>query len=266
MGTGKEQEQENRNRPVSCSCCLLLFLPFTIGPITDLEHSSLPWCLTQPSSSRDPNGTGNLRRNSMFNNLIESTSHTREFKRRGSFVLFTTAVYAVLFVAIGVISIYAYDAHLESQSTELEITLFPVLPTEAVPEPIRNTVRPASNSETPPAHSIRTELISSTSNPNLVPDQPGTVAPTVPPARSDSVIGTINADPPTPVGSNRGSGGTGNTPVVDIPDTPPPPPAPAPTPVVPKIVKVSQQVLRSQAISLPKPNYPPMAADTTSRE
>ena len=196
----------------------------------------------------------------MFNNLIESTSHAREFKRRGSFVLFTTAVYAVLFVAIGVISIYAYDAHLESQSTELEITFLPVPPPEVAPEPIRNTIRPASNSETPPAHSTRIELISSTSNPNLVPDQPGTVAPTVPPARSDSVIGPMNADPPAPAGSNRGvPNGTGNTPVVDIPDTPPPPPTPAPTPVVPKILKVSERLLKSQAISLPRPNYPPMA-------
>jgi protein TonB len=196
----------------------------------------------------------------MFNNLIESTSHAREFKRRGSFVLFTTAVYGVLFVAIGVISIYAYDAHLESQSTELEVTLMPVLPTEAAPEQIRNTIRPASNSETPPAHSTRIELISSTSNPNLVPDQPGTVAQPVPPARSDSVIGPMNADPPTPAGNSRGSGGTGNTPVVDIPDTPPPPPPPpAPAPVVPKILKVSERLLKSQAISLPKPNYPIMA-------
>ena len=195
----------------------------------------------------------------MFNNLIESTSHAREFKRRGSFVLFTTAVYGVLFVVIGVISIYAYDAHLESQSTELEITFLPVPPLEAAPEVIRNTIRPASNSETPPARSTRTELMSSTSNPNLVPDQPGTVAPNVPPARSDSVRGPTNADPPTPAAGNRGvPGGTGNTPVVDIPDTPPAP-APAPTPVVPKILKVSQGVLRSQAISLPKPNYPIMA-------
>ena len=56
----------------------------------------------------------------MFNNLIESTSHAKEFKRRGSFLLFTTATYVVLFVVTGVISIYAYDAHLDSQSTELE--------------------------------------------------------------------------------------------------------------------------------------------------
>src|SRR5205085_11718619 len=72
---------------------------------------------SKPASSyRDPNGTGNLRRKSMLNNLIESTSHAQEFKRRGSLVLFTTAVYALLFVVIGVISIYAYDAHLETQT------------------------------------------------------------------------------------------------------------------------------------------------------
>ena len=55
----------------------------------------------------------------MFNNLIESSSHAREYKRRGSFLLFTTAVYAVLLVLGGVASIYAYDAHLEEQSLEI---------------------------------------------------------------------------------------------------------------------------------------------------
>ena len=49
----------------------------------------------------------------MFNNLIESTSHRKEFKRRGSFLLFTTFTYAVLLAISGVVSIYAYDAHLE---------------------------------------------------------------------------------------------------------------------------------------------------------
>ncbi|HJP91295.1 MAG TPA: energy transducer TonB [Pyrinomonadaceae bacterium] len=195
----------------------------------------------------------------MFNNLIESTSHAKEFKRRGSFVLFTSGIYALLFVVIGVISIYAYDAHLETQSTGIEITMLPLLPTEVAPEVIRNTIRPASNSETPPARSTRTELISSTSDPTHVPDKPGTVAEPVPPARPDSVISFTNADPPSPVGNRGVPGGTGSTPVVDIPDTPPPPPTPAPTPVVPKILKVSESVVRSQAISLPKPNYPQMA-------
>ena len=46
----------------------------------------------------------------MFNNLIESSSHAQEFKRRGSFLLFTTAVYAMLFVAIGVVKAAALNA------------------------------------------------------------------------------------------------------------------------------------------------------------
>src|ERR1700754_1876742 len=48
----------------------------------------------------------------MFNNLIESSSHAKEYKRRGSFLLFTGAVYVALFAVTGVVSIYAYDAHL----------------------------------------------------------------------------------------------------------------------------------------------------------
>jgi len=62
----------------------------------------------------------------MFNNLIESSSHRREFKRRGSFFLFTTATYALLFVIAGVVSIYAYDARLEDQNTEIVTLLSPV--------------------------------------------------------------------------------------------------------------------------------------------
>ena len=76
----------------------------------------------------------------MFNNLIESTSHAKEFRRRGSFLLFTTATYVVLFVVTGVISIYAYDAHLESQSTEWEVTIMPVIPQPPAPEVVRNTI------------------------------------------------------------------------------------------------------------------------------
>jgi periplasmic protein TonB len=201
----------------------------------------------------------------MFNNLIESTSHAQEFKRRGSFLLFTTATYLVLFVITGVISIYAYDAHLETQNTELEITFIPVPPPEAVPpDVIRNTIRPASTSATTPGRSTRTDLIDSTSNPNNVPDHPGITAQSVPPARPDSVIGAENVDPPTPLSSGHGiPGGTGNTPLVDILDNPPPP-APNPTPSVPKVIKISR-VLNSQALALPRPNYPPIAKQTRTQ-
>ena len=196
----------------------------------------------------------------MFNNLIESNSHAKEFKRRGSFLLFTTATYVVLFVVTGVISIYAYDAHLESQSTELELLTFvPLPPPEDVPREIPNTIRPTPDtSGHQPTQSIRTVLIDSANNPNNPPDKIGTVASAVPPARSTSILGPNNVDPPGPPPGNRTGvvGGKGNTPVEM--DTPPPPPAPNPTPVVPKILRVSV-VLNSRAISLPRPTYPAMA-------
>lgn len=195
----------------------------------------------------------------MFNNLIESSSHAKEFKRRGSFLLFTTATYVVLFAITGVISIYTYDAHLDSQSTELEITFVPLSTPEEAPAEIPNTIRQTPDtSGHQPTQSIRTQFIDSPSNPNNPPDKIGTVASAVPPARSDSILGRYNVDPPgPPPGSRTGVvGGTGKT-SVEM-DTPPPPPAPNPTPVVPRVLKIST-VLNSRAMSLPRPNYPAMA-------
>jgi periplasmic protein TonB len=195
----------------------------------------------------------------MFNNLIESSSHVKEFKRRGSFVLLTTITYGVLLVIGGVASVYAYDAHLDSQTYELEITFVPLAPEAVQPEPPRNTIRPASSSERAPSQSTRTELIASTSDPTKVPVDIGNKASPVPDARSDSVIGLRNADPPVPTtsGTTGVPNGTG-TPGVNI-DTPPPPPAATPKPEIPKVLKVSTGVLRSKTISIPKPGYPPLA-------
>ena len=194
----------------------------------------------------------------MFNNLIESTSHAKEFKRRGSFLLFTTATYLVLFVVTGVVSIYAYDAHLEAQTTELEFLTFVPPPDPAPADVISDPVRPASLSNRHPTQPTRTDMISSTSDPTRVPPTAGIKASDVPPWRPNAVISSTNYDPPAPPASVHGvRGGTGNTPVVNIPDDPPP--APDPTPVVPKILRVSSSVLQGKAVFLPKPNYPAMA-------
>jgi TonB family protein len=193
----------------------------------------------------------------MFNNLIESSSHAREYKRRGSFLLFTTGVYAVLLLLAGVASIYAYDAHLEAQTTELELLSYiPLPPTEQPPEVVRNTIRSASPSDNQSTRSTRTVLMDSTANPNNVPVDIGVKASEVPPARPDSVIDSFNSDPPTPAFSRVGApNGPGTTPVVAIPDPPPPP---APTPALVRTVKISR-VLNSEAKLLPKPIYPRLA-------
>src|SRR3989442_4767651 len=73
----------------------------------------------------------------MFTNLIESDSHRKEFKRRSSFFLATVAAYALILSAAGIASIYAYDAHLEAQATDLELLSW--VPQVTPPTP---TVRP----------------------------------------------------------------------------------------------------------------------------
>ncbi|HKY43919.1 MAG TPA: TonB family protein [Pyrinomonadaceae bacterium] len=192
----------------------------------------------------------------MFNNLIESSSHAKEFKRRGSFLLFTTATYLVLFVVTGVVSIYAYDAHLEAQSTELEITFLPPREAEPEPQPVRNTAPAVTPGGKQATESVRTILMATTSNPTKVPDEIGIKASTVPPANSWSKIGSYNAEPPAQPGGNKVGTGSGNTPVVEITEPPPPPP---PKEEPPKVVNLSKGVIKGNALSLPKPIYSTIA-------
>jgi protein TonB len=200
----------------------------------------------------------------MFNHLIESSSHAKEFKRRGSFLLFTTSVYLVLFTITGVVSIYAYDAHLESQSTEIEFLTFvppQIQEEEPAPAPPRNTIAPSPDNNRNQTQSVRTILVDSATNPMNIPSTIGTVASSVPPARSDSIVGNYNADPIVPASGPRGvPGGTGTAPIV-LDTEPPPVPTPTPTPAPVKLLKKSE-VLNSQALSLPKPRYPQIAMQT----
>jgi TonB family protein len=195
----------------------------------------------------------------MFSNLIESSSHAKEFKRRGSFLLFTTATYVVLFVITGVVSIYAYDTHLEQQNLEI-VTL--LSPQEIVPEPVtrpiadppRNISNARNNNE---AFDVRRTPTADVNQPTLAPPDISTRPNPDLPVRQGVQFRIGETDSNTTIpGANRGVpvGNGSNVPIV-IPDDPPP----APAPVVPKIVKVSQQVLTSKALSLPKPPYPQMA-------
>ena len=194
----------------------------------------------------------------MFNNLIESSSHAREIKRRGSFMLFTAVTYVLLFVSAGVISIYAYDASLSDPSTELElISLVPPVVSEPKPAP-PNPRRPSpSAGASSGPRSVRPVLVDTTDNPQNVPDKPSAIASEIPPAHANTVIGPIVSEPSgpgLPTGGGSKPGGNGTIPIAAIPD---PPPAPTPAPVT-RIV-TSPRVLNSQAISLPKPPYPDIA-------
>src|SRR5437870_13685367 len=112
----------------------------------------------------------------MFANLIESDSHTREFKRRSSFFLVTTAAYALILFAAGIASIYAYDARLEAQTDSLEVLNWipPVTPAAHPPQETRpQQVRRSAPSSAPvdrnTAVQTRTVAIAPPNDPTKLP-------------------------------------------------------------------------------------------------
>jgi len=196
----------------------------------------------------------------MFSNLIESSSHGTEFKRRGSFLLFTTAGYALFFVIAGVVSIYAYDARMEGQNLEI-VTMMPLVdlpvpdpPPASIPvnKPITST-----NQANDRTDSHRQIAMADVDEPTIVPDKISTTANTNLPLPKHGIVrlGLPDSDP-GPGNSRIGSGGQaqGNSAVVVPIETPPPPPV---QPPVPKVVR--KPILNGEAVFLPKPPYPEMA-------
>ena len=195
----------------------------------------------------------------MFNNLIESSSHAREFKRRGSFVLFTTTTYALLFIVAGVISIYAYDARLEDP--EGEITLINPLAFEAPKsETVRAKVAPTMGGRNGGAFVRKAPMVDA-NDPTLVPKTTSATPNTNPvlPLGVPFTRGDFNSDPGGPgVGqSNVGGSGFGSSAGATVRvDADPPPPLPVQNP---KPAVVQRKVINGDALSLPKPPYPPLA-------
>lgn len=195
----------------------------------------------------------------MFSNLIESSLHGSEFRRRGSFLLFTTASYTLLFVIAGMVSIYAYDARMEDRNLEI-VTMMPLvdLPVPVqppVPAPVSRPIsstNPANNRN----YSQREIAMADLNRPTIVPDKISTTAnANLPMPKGVVRLGLPDSDP-GPGNSETGSGGqvSGNSAVVVPIDSPPPPPV---QPPVPKVVR--KQIINGEAVSLPKPPYPEMA-------
>ncbi|MBD0327650.1 MAG: hypothetical protein ICV68_14530, partial [Pyrinomonadaceae bacterium] len=69
----------------------------------------------------------------MFDSLVESGSHKDDLARKGSFFLGTFAIYAVILLALGVLSVYLYNESLPSDNLELMTMVAPV-PVQNQPE------------------------------------------------------------------------------------------------------------------------------------
>jgi protein TonB len=199
----------------------------------------------------------------MFTNLIESDSHRKEFKRRSSFFLATVAGYALILFAASIAGIYAYDARVEAQTTELIVDWIPPLkPAENPdgPRPVRPIRRPTSTNAPVDPHvrvPERTAAVTPISDPTKIPDEIGTKGSGVPPVTGPVVLSTRNVDPPG-LPDTRGNcvtcTGTDTQTAVVVDNTTPPP---LPTPMKPK--HVSSTVLMAKIVNLPKPLYPMIA-------
>lgn len=189
----------------------------------------------------------------MFENLVESGSHTGDTKRKGSFIIITSAVYGVLIMTGLVVGIMVTSASVDQQNLDL-VTLIAPVPiaanqpkAEAKPEKViieKNV-------------DVRKELIANVDRPDLVPKTVSAKASDIPPVRNNVVtmVGTSNTNAVAPMAPGAGTGSIISTPQkVNIPDEPPPPP-PKPTPHAP----ISGGVLNGKAVHLVTPPYPAIA-------
>lgn len=194
----------------------------------------------------------------MFDNLVESGSHKQDLSRKGSFLLGTVAIYAVIGTTLLVIGIMYANADLDRQDLELTTLVAPVPVPQQQNEPEKQQEAKPQNKEQ--NVDVRKELIADVSESRVAPKEISAKASDIPPVRRGvtTVIGNESSNAAAPVAAGPGTG-LGTAPTgptkIDVGDAPPPP-EPKPTP--PR-APISGGVLNGKAISLPKPAYPPIA-------
>src|SRR5437764_12702890 len=119
----------------------------------------------------------------MFDNLVESGSHSDDNKRRGSFILVTTAIYVVLLTAAFVAGIMLATANIDQQTLELTALIAPV------PAPANQPKQEAKPEKVEITKNVdvRKELIADVSRADLVPNEVSAKASDIPPVRKGVV-------------------------------------------------------------------------------
>ena len=190
----------------------------------------------------------------MFENLVESGSHSEDTKRRGSFILVTLAVYGVLIVAGAVIGILMAPAYIDMQNLELTALIAPV----PVPQAAKTEAAKPEKVIVDKNVDVRKELIANVDRPDLVPKTVSAKASDVPPVRNNVVtmVGTSNSNAVAPMAPGNGTGSIiSSAPAKVVINDEPPPPPPKPTPHAP----ISGGVLNGKAVHLVIPPYPAIA-------
>lgn len=193
----------------------------------------------------------------MFENLVESGSHSADLKRKGSFLLGFAGLYVVLIIAGLIAGILWAPAFIDQQTLELTALIAPV-PVQQQKQEVKQEAKP-EKVDISKNVDVRRELIADVSRADLVPKEVSAKASDIPPVRKGVVtmVGEGNSNAAAPMAPGAGTGSivsTGPT-KVDVADAPPPPP-PKPTP--PK-APISGGVLNGKAVRLVQPPYPAIA-------
>ncbi len=192
----------------------------------------------------------------MFENLVESGSHSEDLKRKGSFLLGFTAFYVLAIIAALIAGILMAPAYIDQQTLELTALIAPV-PVQQQQQEQKQEAKPekmdvSKNVDT------RQALIANVDRPDLVPKEVSAKASDIPPVRKGVVtqLGAGNSNALAPMAPGAGTGSIISGPTkVEVADAPPPPP-PKPTP--PK-APISGGVLNGKAVRLVQPPYPAIA-------
>jgi periplasmic protein TonB len=190
----------------------------------------------------------------MFENLVESGSHKEDLGRKGSFLLGTVAIYAIIGTSLLVFGILYAQADLDRQDLDFITLVAPVpVPQQAAPEK-QEEAKPQNKDQNV---DVRKELIADVTRTELVPKEVSAKASDIPPVRRgvQTILGSDSSNAAAPVAAGSGTGTTGPVGPTRVLSEEPPPPPPPPKPRAP----ISGGVLNGKAISLPKPAYPPIA-------
>ncbi len=206
----------------------------------------------------------------MFSNLIESGSHERDLKRRGTFFIGTFLFYTILLTGAGIGSIYAYNVRLDASNEYELLTIMRFTPAQAKAEPDPPRVEPKSAATrgggTPQIAEVReVALLTPRNDLALAREDTPILAHGTPFKIGDENIlpvGPVGGDhigPVGPIGTKNGS----DLPVVTEVPGEAPPMRPTPTPAPPQRptgpVRVPSSILSGKATHMPAPPYPIIA-------
>ncbi len=158
----------------------------------------------------------------MFENLVESGSHSADMKRKGSFLAAFGLVYLVLIVAGIVVAIIMAPAIIDQQNLELTALIAPV-PVPQQQQQKQEAPKP-EKMDISKNVDVRKELIADVTRTDLVPKEISAKASDIPPVRKGVVtmLGSGNQNAAAPMAPGNGTGSiVSNAPAkVEIKDEP----------------------------------------------